>query len=91
MLKIVTTSQFRKDAKRMKKRGADMDALRETIETLACEKALPDRFRDHALMGSYSGFRECHINPDWLLVYSKDGEKLVLTASRTGTHSDLFD
>ncbi|MDE7021505.1 MAG: type II toxin-antitoxin system YafQ family toxin [Lachnospiraceae bacterium] len=90
MLELVTTGQFRKDYKRMKKRGYDMRLLEEVIELLQKEQALEERFRDHTLVGNYSGFRECHILPDWLLIYAADKGKLILTASRTGTHSDLF-
>ncbi|MCI8424882.1 MAG: type II toxin-antitoxin system YafQ family toxin [Adlercreutzia sp.] len=91
MLEIVTTSKFRKDARRMKKRGADMGELKRVIDTLAAQEQLSERHRDHALTGPYVGFRECHIKPDWLLVYAIDNDQLILTASRTGTHSDLFD
>ena len=61
------------------------------IDDLLAEKILPKKNRDHALTGNYLGFRECHIQPDWLLIYAVDHGQLVLTASRTGTHSDLFD
>lgn len=90
MLELATTGQFRKDYKRIKKRGYDTKLLEEVIDLLLKELPLPRQYRDHELKGKYSGFRECHILPDWLLVYAKDREKLVLTASRTGTHSDLF-
>lgn len=90
MLKLVTTGQFRKDYKRVKKRGYDMRLLEEVINLLLNEQPLDDHYRDHGLIGNYVGFRECHILPDWLLIYAKDKEKLILTASRTGTHSDLF-
>lgn len=90
MLTVVTTSRFRKDVRRMSRRGANMDELRAVIEALAQEEVLAKKHRDHALGGQYAGFRECHIAPDWLLIYAKDVDKLVLTASRTGTHSDLF-
>ena len=90
MLDLVTTSQFRKDYKRMKKRGYNVKLLENVIDFLRNEKKLDERYRDHALIGNYIGFRECHILPDWLLIYAVDGEKLILTASRTGTHSDLF-
>lgn len=90
MLELVVTGQFRKDYKRVKKRGYDMKLLKEVIELLQNEQALSERHRDHALVGNYAGFRECHILPDWLLIYAKDREKLILTASRTGTHADLF-
>lgn len=90
MLELVTTGQFRKDYKRLKKRGYDMNLLENTINLLLNEQSLDDRYRDHGLVGNYVGFRECHILPDWLLIYAADKEKLILTASRTGTHSDLF-
>lgn len=90
MLELVTTGQFRKDYKRLKKRGYDMKLLEEVITLLLNEHPLDERCRDHGLVGNYIGFRECHILPDWLLIYAADKEKLILTASRTGTHSDLF-
>ena len=90
MLELVTTGQFRKDYKRMKKRGCDMEMLEKIIDTLLAEQPLPERCRDHGLTGNYTGFRECHVLPDWLLVYAIDKGKLILTASRMGTHADLF-
>lgn len=90
MLKLMTTTQFRKDYKRIKKRGYDMSLLEDTITTLLSRKGLAKKHQDHRLTGDYSGFRECHILPDWLLVYAVDHENLLLTASRTGSHSDLF-
>lgn len=90
MLTLVTTSQFRKDYKRVKKRGYDMSLLENVIDLLLNEQPLADRYRDHSLSGNYIGFRECHILPDWLLIYAIDKNCLILTASRTGTHSDLF-
>lgn len=90
MLELVTTGQFRKDYKRVKKRGYDIDLLEEVIGYLQNQQPLDARYRDHALIGNYSGFRECHILSDWLLIYAANEEKLILTASRTGTHSDLF-
>lgn len=90
MLELVATKQFRKDYKRMKKRGYDMNLLEKVIDLLQNAKPLDDRYRDHGLVGNYVGFRECHIMPDWLLIYAVDKEKLILTASRTGTHSDVF-
>ena len=91
MLQLKTTTQFRKDYKRMKKQGRDMNLLREVIEELLAENVLDRKYRDHALAGNYIGFRECHIQPDWLLIYSVNHGQLILTASRTGTHSDLFN
>lgn len=90
-LKLVPTSQFKRDFKRMKKRGLNMNELQVVLDKLCAERPLEERYRDHALVGRYAGFRECHIRPDWLLVYAIDKDKLILVASRTGTHSDLFD
>lgn len=90
-LTIVPTSQFKKDFKRIKKRGYDLSELKEVLDKLANREELEQRNRDHSLSGNYAGFRECHIKPDWLLVYAIDDDKLILTASRTGSHSDLFD
>ncbi|HUM85546.1 MAG TPA: type II toxin-antitoxin system YafQ family toxin [Lachnospiraceae bacterium] len=91
MLELVTTTQFRKDYKRIKKRGYKINLLQNTIALLLREEILEDRYKDHPLSGSYIGFRECHIQSDWLLVYAIDKGMLILTAARTGTHSDLFD
>ncbi|MDY6269299.1 MAG: type II toxin-antitoxin system YafQ family toxin [Selenomonadaceae bacterium] len=90
MLRLEMTAKFRKDYKLCKKRGLKISLLKDVINTLLAEKPLDERHRDHALTGNYAGFRECHIQPDWLLVYAIKKEQLVLTASRTGTHSDLF-
>ena len=90
-LKLVPTSQFKKDYKKAKKRGLNMDELQAVLDKLCAEEPLEERHRDPALAGDYIGFRECHIRPDWLLIYAIDQGKLILTATRTGTHSDLFD
>ncbi len=90
MLDLVTTAQFRKDLKRIRKRGYDLSKLDDVLQSLQREELLPAKHRDHALTGDYIGFRECHVEPDWLLVYAVDKGQLILTASRTGTHSDLF-
>lgn len=90
MLELVTTSTFRKDLKIAKKRGYDLSLIEFVIDELLKENTLAPKYKDHALIGNYTGFRECHISPDWLLIYSIDKSKLILTASRTGTHSDLF-
>ena len=68
-----------------------MSELQAVLERLCAEEPLAERHRDHALTGNYVGFRECHVRPDWRLVYAIDKGRLILTASRTGTHSDLFD
>ena len=90
-LKVQWTSQFKKDYKLAMKRGLKIEALDDTIRMLANEMTLPPKYRDHALTGDYKGFRECHIEPDWLLVYAIENHLLTLTLSRTGTHSDLFN
>ncbi|HBF34450.1 TPA: type II toxin-antitoxin system mRNA interferase toxin, RelE/StbE family [Candidatus Sumerlaeota bacterium] len=82
------TGQFYKDIKRMQKRGKDMDALKSVVGMLIAGKALGVAYRDHRLVGNYAGRRECHIQPDWLLVYKLQEETIVF--ERTGTHSDLF-
>ena len=91
MLQLVTTTKFRKDYKRMKKRGNDLSLLQDVLDTLIREEPLDQKYRDHALTGNYAGFRECHVQPDWLLIYAVSDTELILTASRTGTHSDLFN
>lgn len=90
MYKIRPTSRFQKDLKRLRKRGYDMDLLTGVLKQLAAGQALAPSYRDHPLMGDYSGCRECHITPDWLLIYEIDGGELFLYLTRTGTHSDLF-
>ncbi len=82
------TSKFKRDAKRVKRRGKNIGKLRDVIEKLAAGEALEDRLRDHALVGGYKGSRECHIEPDWLLIYETTDKEVVLI--RMGTHADLF-
>ena len=90
MLKIFYSSRFKKDYKQMIKRGCKVEDFKKVIEILAKNEPVPDKYRDHSLTGNYQGFRECHINPDWLLIYQIDNDILTLTLTRTGTHSDLF-
>ena len=90
MLELKKTTQFRKDLKRMVKRNANIALLDEIVQTLREQKPLAQKHRDHELTGNSAGFRECHIQPDWLLIYLIDGENLILTAVRTGSHADLF-
>jgi len=90
MLKIEYHTQFKKDYKQAIKRRLNIDLLTEVIDKLARQQTLEPKYKDHALAGNYKGFRECHIQPDWLLVYKIDGDRLVLTLVRTGSHSDLF-
>ena len=80
MYEIKTTTKFEKDLK----------LLKEVIDILSKGEKLEEKYKDHYLQGNYSGFKECHIKPDWLLVYKIEDNVLVLTLSRTGTHSDLF-
>lgn len=87
---VKTTTQFKNDFKLAKKRGLKMELLREVITALAMGETLPEKNKDHALTGNWIGHRECHILPNWLLVYRLEDEVLVLTLTRTGTHSDLF-
>lgn len=84
------TSQFRKDYKLAIKRGLKIELLEQIVALLATGQSLPEKNRDHALTGNWVGHRECHILPDWLLVYRVEDDVLVLTLTRTGTHSDLF-
>ena len=90
MLIFRPTTQFKKDYKLAKKRGYDISLLEEVIDKLLREIPLEEKYKDHALIGNYLGFRECHIQSDWLLIYAINHDKLILTASRTGTHSDLL-
>ena len=92
MLKPEFSGQFKRDYKLALKRGCDPKKLEEVVSILCSEQPLPAAYKDHALTDSrnYRGMRECHIQPDWLLVYKIAQEKLILKLSRTGTHSDLF-
>ena len=88
MRNLVEGSQFRRDVKLCERRGKQMSKLREVILLLAEGEPLPARFRDHPLSGNWKEFRECHLEPDWLLIYKSDADDLYLV--RTGTQSDLF-
>ena len=89
MLKIKVHNKFKKDLKLMKKRGYDENKLWDIVENIANGISLPAKNRDHALTGNYIGCRECHIEPDWLLVYEIQNNELLLVLMRIGTHSDL--
>lgn len=91
MYTVKFTSAYKKSYKLMKKRGLDMSELNAVVDKLSMGEQLDGRFRDHALTGNYAGFRECHIKPDWLLVYLIENSILTLTLVDTGTHSDLFN
>lgn len=88
MLELNATAQFRRDRRLCIKRGYDMALLNAVVNTLRIPAPLPPENRDHVLVGNYVGRRECHIQPDWLLIYRVEGNALYL--DRTGTHSDLF-
>lgn len=88
--RVAWTTRFKKDYKIAQKRGKDMNAIRNVIRQLASGESLPESMRDHELSGNWVGHRECHIEPDWLLAYRVEEDILVLTLTRTGSHSDLF-
>lgn len=90
-LDIIWTTQFKKDYKLAMKRNLDIGLLDNVIRILTRGEELPEKNKDHALTGNFVGFRECHIKPDWLLIYKIDSGVLVLTLARTGSHSDLFE
>ncbi len=90
MYDVFFTAQFKKDFKRIKRQGHNTAKLTMALDTLLRGEALPESMRDHALPGDYRGHRECHIAPDWLLIYRIDDNALVLTATRTGSHAELF-
>lgn len=90
MLDIVPSNRFKKDLKLAIKRGYNIELLNEVVSKIAVQEKLDEKYKDHALSGEYSNFRECHITPDWLLVYQVIDNELILFLSRTGTHSDLF-
>lgn len=91
MYNIWYSAKFKKDLKKVRSRGYDIFKIEAVIATLAEGDPLPEKYKDHFLTGNWAGFRECHIEPDWLLIYEIDGDALILTLTRTGTHSDLFD
>lgn len=90
MLNLYYSNKFKKDYKLMMKRNVNIDDFKFVINELINERPLDEKYRDHNLEGNWKGFRECHINPDWLLIYRIDNNDLILTLARTGTHSDLF-
>ena len=90
MLKVRYSKQFKKDFKLAQKRGLPLQELKDILEKLANGEPLEEKHHDHHLTGNYTSFRECHIRPDWLLIYRIDQGELVLVAQRTGTHNDLF-
>lgn len=90
MFEIKSSKRFKRDLKIIIKRGYDIKLLNNVVEKLASGETLDEKYRDHILSGEYKGLRECHITPDWLLIYQILDNELILYLSRTGTHSDLF-
>ena len=90
MLKIEFTTRMKRDYKRMEKRGKDMKKLGTVLKLLASCSPLPPKYQDHALKGDRKGLRECHIEPDWLLIYAIFEDEIVLSATATGSHADLL-
>ena len=88
--RVKFTNLFKREHRLMRKRGANMQLLDDVVDLLRQGQPLPAKYRDHALTGNYRGARECHIKPDWLLIYQIEENILVLTLMRMGTHSDLF-
>ena len=88
---LILTGKFKKSLKLAKKRGLDLKLLDKVITMLQNDIPLEEKYRDHELKGTYQGFRECHIQPDWLLIYLKENDVLTLTLVDTGTHADLFN
>ncbi len=87
---IKPTTKFEKDLKRVRRRGWEIASLTDIVKELAAGKKLPEKNRDHDLVGNFAGLRECHIEPDWLLIYEIDSDNLILYLVRTGSHSDLY-
>lgn len=90
MYQVKFTTAYKKAYKLMKKRGLDISLLNEVVDLLRQGKQLEERYRDHGLTGNFAGFRECHIKPDWLLIYLIEDDILTLTLIDTGSRSDLF-
>ena len=91
MYRIIYTSRMKRDMKRARKRGKDLSKLVNVLTILSSGQPLPEIFHDHRLSGELKDFRECHIEPDWLLMYQIQEDRLILTATATGSHADLFD
>ena len=90
MYKSVYSNRFKKDVQLALKRGKRLDKLITVVEILCAGKPLPGHYKDHPLAGTYAGFRDCHIEPDWIMIYRIENRQLQLVLARTGTHSDLF-
>lgn len=87
---ILQTTRYKKELKKALKRGHDINLIKAVVFKLASGEPLEAKHKDHSLSGSFAGFRECHITPDWLLIYLIENDIMTLTLTRTGSHSDLF-
>ena len=91
MFSVIYSNKMKRDVKRMIKRGKDLSKLATTLDLLTSGAQMPEKYQDHPLKGDMRGYRECHIEPNWLLIYKIFKDKLIIVASGTGTHFDLFD
>ena len=91
MYTLVFTNRMKRDLKLVKKRGKDISKLENVLDILLLGENLPDKYKDHQLKGEMCQFRECHIEPDWILIYRREVTEFILYATATGTHADLFD
>ena len=91
MMEIRYHNKFKKDLKTLKKRKKNLELLKEVITMLAEEKVLPEKYREHDLIGEFNGYKDCHIQNDWVLIYKIDKTISLISLYRTGTHSDIFD
>ena len=90
LYEVITSKQYEKDVRLAVRRGLDIEKLLEVVRLLRNGEPLPEKHRNHLLHGDYKGYWECHVTPDWLLLYAKDTEIRIISLYRTGTHSDLF-
>ena len=90
LLSVVSSTRYDKEADRLRKRGKDMSRIVAVVDTLRRRRPLAARHRDHALSGDWRGWRDCHVEPDWVLIYRVDEDARELILGRTGTHADLF-
>ncbi len=90
MYKLLQTNEYKKKLKKLIKNGYNINKMKEVVDLLVEGKPLPPKYKDHPLKGNFIGFRECHVEPDWLLIYKIQNDILILTLVTTGTHSELF-
>ena len=90
MRRLQITSRFKRDIRKLRRRGLDLQPLNDVVQMLLRDEKLPSQYKDHGLAGEYIGVRECHIKPDWILLYMYSGDGLILLLNRTGTDSDIL-